>query len=437
MVNIIASLTRVPGQLDLDDWNFRQWEFFFEELCASYEVDKYLRSPINETSACSLTLLTPEETKVDKIVLSWTLFTLFDSLRARIVVARPKSSKEAWSLISDVVKDNKRSRTCTIEVLLRCDSTGDLYLVTAPSPIPHAFVVSQHMWHRRLGYPGSDVLRRLVSNNVISCNKEKPPVLCHACQLGKHVRLSFVSSNTIASSCFDIVHSDVWTSPIPSLSATMFALNLSVKFMLFNVIMVVNSTTVTFMTFSTLMPSNSVFHALRHLNKMVNLNVWYAHLTTLFGLDFFKQNFHQLIGLRPFIWPFTSLRFYPPHLLTMKSPLPAFLALHLTIVSCVLLDAYATPTPSLFLGHASNHRGYRCLDLTTTKIIISRHVTFDETVFPYGSTPSTTVPSYTFLDEPDINPPSVSVSTFQPPVHEPTTPPTSPTLVAHLLSPTA
>ncbi|GJZ11448.1 hypothetical protein Tco_0546207 [Tanacetum coccineum] len=29
-------------------------------------------------------------------------------------------------------------------VLLRCDSTGDLYPVTAPSPIPHAFLVIQH-----------------------------------------------------------------------------------------------------------------------------------------------------------------------------------------------------------------------------------------------------------------------------------------------------
>ncbi|GJZ05349.1 hypothetical protein Tco_0538624 [Tanacetum coccineum] len=62
---------------------------------------------------------------------------------------------------------------------------------------------------------GGDVLRRLVSNNVISCNNEKPPVLCHACQLGKHVRLPFVSSNTVVTSCFDIIHSDVWTSPIP------------------------------------------------------------------------------------------------------------------------------------------------------------------------------------------------------------------------------
>ncbi|GKA93489.1 ribonuclease H-like domain-containing protein [Tanacetum coccineum] len=109
----------------------------------------------------------------------------------------------------------------TRRVLLRCDSTGDLYSVTAPYPIPHVFLVSQHTLHQRLGHPGGEVLRRLVSFNFISYNKEKPPVLCHAChacQLGKHVRLSFVSSSTVISSCFDIIHSDVWTSPIPDLS---------------------------------------------------------------------------------------------------------------------------------------------------------------------------------------------------------------------------
>ncbi|GKA70177.1 ribonuclease H-like domain-containing protein [Tanacetum coccineum] len=116
----------------------------------------------------------------------------------------------------------------TRRVLLRCDSTGDLYPVTAPSPIPHAFLVSQHTWHQRLGHPGGEVLRRLVSSNFISYNKEKPPVLCHACQLGKHVRLSFVSSSTVISSCFDIIHSDVWTSPIPSLSDDTFDLQPSV-----------------------------------------------------------------------------------------------------------------------------------------------------------------------------------------------------------------
>ncbi|GJW27417.1 ribonuclease H-like domain-containing protein [Tanacetum coccineum] len=74
----------------------------------------------------------------------------------------------------------------TGRVLLRCDSTGDLYPVTTPSPIPQAFLVSQHTWHQRLGHPGSEVLRRLVSSNFIPCNKEKPLILCHAYQLGKH-----------------------------------------------------------------------------------------------------------------------------------------------------------------------------------------------------------------------------------------------------------
>ncbi|GKC17412.1 hypothetical protein Tco_1014194 [Tanacetum coccineum] len=66
--------------------------------------------------------------------------------------------------IRQFVCDNK----CTIEfdafgfsvkdfmtrrVLLRCDSTGDLYLVTQPSLIPHAFLTSPHTWHQRLGHP--------------------------------------------------------------------------------------------------------------------------------------------------------------------------------------------------------------------------------------------------------------------------------------------
>ncbi|GJV31640.1 ribonuclease H-like domain-containing protein [Tanacetum coccineum] len=59
----------------------------------------------------------------------------------------------------------------------------------------------------------------------------------------------------------------------------------------------------------------------------------------------------------------------------------------------------ARATPSIYLRHASNHRGYRCLDLNTNKIIISRHVTFDETVFPFGFMTSKASPSYDFLDD--------------------------------------
>ncbi|GJU20787.1 putative ribonuclease H-like domain-containing protein [Tanacetum coccineum] len=45
----------------------------------------------------------------------------------------------------------------TRRVLLRCDSTGDLYLVTQSSTISHAFLTSQYTWHQRFGHQGSEV----------------------------------------------------------------------------------------------------------------------------------------------------------------------------------------------------------------------------------------------------------------------------------------
>ncbi|GJY39506.1 ribonuclease H-like domain-containing protein [Tanacetum coccineum] len=107
----------------------------------------------------------------------------------------------------------------TRHILLRCDSSGDLYPVTKPSTIPSAFVsTNSSTWHQRLGHPGDEVLRSLASRHFISCNKEKSTHVCHAYQLGKHVKLPFYSSDSIVKQCFDIIHSDLWTSPIVSSS---------------------------------------------------------------------------------------------------------------------------------------------------------------------------------------------------------------------------
>nr|GEU65138.1 hypothetical protein [Tanacetum cinerariifolium] len=57
-----------------------------------------------------------------------------------------------------------------------------------------------------LGNLGDEVLRSLTSHRFISCNKEKSSHIFHACQLGKHVKLSFHSSDSIVTKCCDIIH---------------------------------------------------------------------------------------------------------------------------------------------------------------------------------------------------------------------------------------
>jgi hypothetical protein len=47
-------------------------------------------------------------------------------------------------------------------------------------------------------------------------------------------------------------------------------------------------------------------------------------------------------------------------------------------------------TRCIFLGYSANHKAYRCLDLTTNNIIVSRHVVFDEVDFPFSASPRLT-----------------------------------------------
>ncbi|GJW42347.1 hypothetical protein Tco_0071146 [Tanacetum coccineum] len=104
-------LTRVPVKLDLENWNY------------------------GSTS----TPFTLEELKFDKIVLSWIFSTLSDPLQARLVVERPKTTKEAWDLISDIVKDNKRLRTNALKAELRSIKLGDLSMLGS---VPEPFSIS-------------------------------------------------------------------------------------------------------------------------------------------------------------------------------------------------------------------------------------------------------------------------------------------------------
>lgn len=62
-------------------------------------------------------------------------------------------------------------------------------------------------------------------------------------------------------------------------------------------------------------------------------------------------------------------------------------------------------TPCLFLGYLTNHRGYRCLNFKTNRIIISRHVIFDESTFPAAQKHSSISNTFNFLDGADSQSP--------------------------------
>ncbi|GJT36051.1 ribonuclease H-like domain-containing protein [Tanacetum coccineum] len=103
-----------------------------------------------------------------------------------------------WKWIWGVLISSREHRPAG--VLCRCDSDwGDLYPVT-PTTISYTNIallsLSPTTWHRRLGHPSEDMLRRLESSHFISYNKTKLPALCHACQLGKHTKLPFYSSES-------------------------------------------------------------------------------------------------------------------------------------------------------------------------------------------------------------------------------------------------
>jgi hypothetical protein len=89
-------------------------------------------------------------------------------------------------------------------------------------------------------------------------------------------------------------------------------------------------------------------------------------------------------------WPSKTLAHQTPYAALHGSP-PS--DNHLRVFGCKCYpNTFATaahklaPCSSLcvFLGYSENHKGYRCLDLNSNRLIISHHVVFDESSFPFA-----------------------------------------------------
>jgi hypothetical protein len=110
---------------------------------------------------------------------------------------------------------------------VRYNSSGPLYtiplstsatFITDAPPYTLAVAASTSTWHRHLGHPGPDALSQLLRSLVITHPRASSESLCHACQLGQHIRLPFPSYSSRVVRDFDLIHCDLWTSPVDSVS---------------------------------------------------------------------------------------------------------------------------------------------------------------------------------------------------------------------------
>jgi len=337
------------------------------------------------------------------------------------------------------VKDLK-----TRHVILRCNSVGDLYTITAAAPTTaHALLAaSTSLWHQRLGHPTPAIVASLRQNKHITCTKADHS-LCHACQLGKHTHLPFSTSTSRTSSPFELVHCDVWTSPIPSVSGYSYYLvilddfthycwtfplhhksdvheqivqfisyaqtqfNLPVKcFQTDNGREFINNATTSLLAsrgiiFRHSCPCTSqngkAERVLRTLNNSVRTMLMHASMPPCYWAEALSIATY-LLNRRPS----TSISGEIPYV-RLHGCHPTYD--HLWVFGCLCypnLQATSPHKPSprsaacVFLGYPSAHKGYRCLDLSTHRVIISRHVVFDELLFPSPATIPSPLPPLTF-----------------------------------------
>jgi hypothetical protein len=331
----------------------------------------------------------------------------------------------------------------TKNVIVRSNSTGPLYTmhllgsltpsssaVATLAAVSHALTaVAPTTWHRHLGHLGTDALSSLSRSSFIQCTGKKHD-FCHACQLGKDTRLPFCSSSHRAKHPFDLIHLDLWTSPVVSVSGSKYYLvilddfthylwtfplklksdtfttlshffayvstqfgrtvkaiqcdngrefdNSSTRFFLLS-----NGTQLRMSCPYTSTQNGKAEHIIRSVNNVIHTLLIQASLPGRYWAEGLHTATYLLNRL-----PTTMIQAACPHLALFGST-PSYE--HLRVFGCTCYpNTTATTahklsprsTRCVFLDYSADYKGYRCLDLSINRLIVFRHVVFDEDNFP-------------------------------------------------------
>jgi hypothetical protein len=327
---------------------------------------------------------------------------------------------------------------------------------------PHAFPsvkLAPINWHFRLGHPAFSVLNTILSKHHLNSHSISKDFVCNACQCNKSHKLPFSISSLVSHNPLELIFSDVWTSPLYSLDAFKYYVifvDHFTKYIWFYPLRKKSEVKTTFIRFKALVENYFKTKIMTIYSdnggEYIALKEFFAthgisHLTTPPHTpehNGFAERRHRHIvetGLTLLTHASLPLSFWsyafatavylinrmPTPTLNTHSPYDVIFQRSphyekLRVFGCLCypwLRPYNAhkleprSKPCIFLGYSLSQSAYLCYEPTSSKIMVSRHVTFHEHIFPYNSfnTTDTTLKSTAI----DIwIPPTISVQTTPP-----------------------
>jgi hypothetical protein len=286
------------------------------------------------------------------------------------------------------------------------------------------------MWHFRLGHPSLDIVNRVVKDKhlPVSVFDFNNTSACNSCQLGKSKRQPFNNSTRISLQPLDLIHSDIWTSPITSISGCKYHVVFIDDFSRFTWIYPLYNKSEVFDSFvkfkllvenqfsskikqlqsdgggeymsnhfQSFLTKHGIIHRkscpytsqqnglaerkLRHILETGLTLLAHCHLSNRYWVDAFITAVHIINRL-----PTPTLQHLSPFF-KLYNREPNYQELRVFGCLCYpLLRPYGLhkleyrSKPCIFLGY--HHASYKCLDPVTNKVYLSRHVVFNEASFP-------------------------------------------------------
>ena len=301
---------------------------------------------------------------------------------------------------------------------------------------PQAFLgqlVLSSTWHHRLGHPTNKIVHTMLTNANIAYSTDSPAVVCTSCLQGKFCKLPFHSSVHKSVKPFHIIHSDVW-GPSPCVSVDGYK---------YYVIFVDEFTR--YCWWIPLVNKSDVYSVF--VNFCASIHTQFSSSVQILqsdgGGEYVSKQFQKFLAEKgishqkscPYtpeqngmaerkhrhlietaitllqhakmpssFWTYAVhtatylINRMPSAILHHKSPYELLFGVsptisHLRVFGCAcypLLRPYLVhklqPKTQLcvFLGYASQYKGYICYDVSKKRSYISRHVVFHEAVFPYS-----------------------------------------------------